>query len=33
MKNKYTGLLGKVYNFVVDCEAIDGVRSVYDMHR
>ena len=30
---KHTGLLGKVYDFVVDYEAIDGVRSIYDMHR
>ena len=30
---KHTGLLGKVYDFVVDYEAIDGVRPIYDMHR
>ena len=30
---RYTGLLGKVYDFVVDYEAIDGVRPIYDMHR
>ena len=24
---------GKVYDFVVDYEAIDGVRQIYDMHR
>ena len=29
----YTGLLGKVYDFVVDYEAIDGVRPIYDMRR
>ena len=28
-----TGLYGKVYDFVVDYEAIDGVRPIYDMHR
>ena len=28
-----TGLYGKVYDFVVDYEAIDGVRQIYDMHR
>ena len=30
---KHTGLLGKAYDFVVDYEAIDGVRPIYDMHR
>ena len=30
---KHTGLLGKVYDFVVDYEAIDGVRPIYDVHR
>ena len=30
---RHTGLLGKVYDFVVDYEAIDGVRPIYDMHR
>ena len=29
----YTGLFGKVYDFVVNYEAIDGVRPIYDMHR
>ena len=28
-----TGLYGKVYNFVVNYQAIDGVKEVYDMHR
>ena len=28
-----TGLYEKVYDFVVDYEAIDGVRQIYDMHR
>ena len=30
---KHTGLLGKVYDFVVDYEAIDGARPIYDMRR
>ena len=30
---EYTGLLGKVDDFVVDYEAIDGVRPIYDFHR
>ena len=29
----YTGLFGQVYHFVVDYEAIDGVRPIYDMRR
>ena len=28
-----TGLYGKVYDFVVDYEAINRVRQIYDMHR
>ena len=28
-----TGLYEKAYDFVVDYEAIDGVRQIYDMHR
>ena len=28
-----TGLYGKVYDFVVDYQAIDGVKKTYDMHR
>ena len=28
-----TGLYGKIYDFVVDYEAIDGVKQIYDMHR
>ena len=28
-----TGLYGKVYDFVVDYETINGVRQIYDMHR
>ena len=27
------GLYGKVYDFVVDYQAIDGVKKIYDMHR
>ena len=28
-----TGLYGNIYDFVVDHEAIDGVKQIYDMHR
>ena len=28
-----TGLYGKIYDFVVDYQAIDGVKQIYDMHR
>ena len=28
-----TRLYGKVYDFVVDYEPINGVRKIYDMHR
>ena len=28
-----TGSYGKVYDFVVDYEAIDGVKEIYGMHR
>ena len=31
--SKKTGLYGKVYDFVVHYEAINGVRQIYDMHR
>ena len=27
------GLYGKVYDFVVDYEPINGVKKIYDMHR
>ena len=27
-----TGLYGKIYDFVVDYEAINGVKQIYDMH-
>ena len=28
-----TGLYGSIYDFVVDYEAIDSVKQIYDMHR
>ena len=28
-----TGLYGKIYDFLVDYQAIDGVKQIYDMHR
>ena len=28
-----TGLYGKIYDFVVDYQAIDGLKQIYDMHR
>ena len=28
-----TGLYGNIYDFVVDCEEILGVKPIYDMHR
>ena len=28
-----TGLYGRIYDFVVDCEVINGVKQIYDMHR
>ena len=30
---KKTGLYGNIYDFVVDYEAINGVKQIYDMHR
>ena len=30
---KKTGLYGKLYDFVVDYQAIDGVKQIYDMQR
>ena len=30
---KKTGLYGNIYDFVVDNEAINGVKPIYDMHR
>ena len=32
-ESEKTGLYGKIYGFVVDYEAIDGVKQIYDMHR
>ena len=28
-----TGLYGKIYDFAVDYQAIDGVKQIYNMHR
>ena len=28
-----TGLYGTIYDFVVDCQGINGVKQIYDMHR
>ena len=28
-----TGLQGNIYDFVVDCQAIVGVKPIYDLHR
>ena len=28
-----TGLYGKIYDFVVDYQAIDGIKQIYDMYR
>ena len=30
---KKTGLYGKIYDVVIDYEAINGVKQIYDMHR
>ena len=32
-ESQKTGLYGNVYDFVVDYQAIDGVKTIYDMHR
>ena len=32
-ESEKTGLYGKIYDFVVDYEAINGVQQIYDMHR
>ena len=32
-ESEKTGLYGNIYNFVVDYEAIIGVKAIYDMHR
>ena len=31
-ESEKTGLYGKVYDFIVDYEAVDGAGSIYDMH-
>ena len=32
-ESEKTGLYGSIYEFVVDYEAIIGVKAIYDMHR
>ena len=32
-ESEKTGLYENIYDFVVDCKAINGVKSIYDMHR
>ena len=32
-ESEKTGVYGKIYDFVVDCEHIPGVKAIYDMHR
>ena len=32
-ESEKTGLYGNIYDFVVDCEEIIGVKTIYDMHR
>ena len=32
-ESEKTGLYGKIYDFVVDHKAINGVKQIYDMHR
>ena len=32
-ESEKTGLYGKIYDFVVDYEWINGVKQIYDMHR
>ena len=32
-ESENTGLYGKIYDFVVDYEAIIGLKAIYDMHR
>ena len=32
-ESEKTGLYGNIYDFVVDYEAIIGVKAIYDMHR
>ena len=32
-ESEKTGLYGNIYDFVVDYKSINGVKSIYDMHR
>ena len=32
-ESEKTGTYGKIYDFVVDCEQISGIKTIYDMHR
>ena len=32
-ESEKTEAYGKIYDFVVDCEQISGVKTIYDMHR
>ena len=32
-ESEKTGLYGNIYDFVVDYEAINGLKPIYDMHR
>ena len=32
-ESEKTGLYGNIYDFVVDHEAINGIKPIYDMHR
>ena len=32
-ESEKTGLYGNIYDFIVDHEAINGVKPIYDMHR
>ena len=32
-ESEKTGLYGNIYDFVVDCKSINGVKPIYDMHR
>ena len=33
INSEKTGLHGKIYDFVVDYQGINGVKKIYDMHR
>ena len=32
-ESEKTGLYGNIYDFVLDCKSINGVKPIYDMHR